>query len=322
MTKNFTICLSSFQLIIVALSIMSGNSLKAAPKVMIITHGYNRPDFIEIQYKTFKKFLKDNYEYIVFNDGPTPSQAQEIEDICTKLGIRCFRIPQEIHSRPYMYRDPREEVNSYNTPSVRCSNAVQYSLDILGFDHDGIVAIVDSDMFLIQEFSIVNYLKDYDIASVSRKVGNPQIEHIWVGIMFLNMNTLPNKRTLNFNCGFIGDTPVDAGGYNYYYLVQNPGIKVRFMRDQYDIANDTYILNSYEPQGARYTTKTEVLEAIKSNKHLVKLIEQGPDDIQLFIKGTFLHYRRGSNYINRPPAYHKQKTQIINSFLDSILSEK
>ena len=37
-------------------------------KILIITHNYNRPDFIEIQSATFKKFLQDDYEYVVFND--------------------------------------------------------------------------------------------------------------------------------------------------------------------------------------------------------------------------------------------------------------
>ena len=40
------------------------------PQILICTFAYNRPDFIEIQYLTFKKFLMDDFKLVVFNDFP------------------------------------------------------------------------------------------------------------------------------------------------------------------------------------------------------------------------------------------------------------
>ncbi len=42
----------------------------AVEKVLIMTYVHSRPDFIELHDKTFKAFLKDDYEYVVFNDAP------------------------------------------------------------------------------------------------------------------------------------------------------------------------------------------------------------------------------------------------------------
>lgn len=53
-------------------------------KVLIITHVHSRPDFIELHDKTFKAFLKDDFEYIVFNDAPNTNMSKQIEQMCHK----------------------------------------------------------------------------------------------------------------------------------------------------------------------------------------------------------------------------------------------
>lgn len=71
----------------------------AKQKILIITHNFNRPDFIEIQHATFKKFLQDDYEYVVFNDATDSTLVQQINNICNKLQIEWIRVPlcQDIH---------------------------------------------------------------------------------------------------------------------------------------------------------------------------------------------------------------------------------
>src|ERR1700730_829964 len=142
-------------------------------KVLIFTHSYNRPDFIEIQHKTFQKLLKDEYEFVVFNDAPEAPMEQNIRKVCNDCNIQCIRIPQEIHQRPYLMRLPGEY---YNDPAVRNCNVVQYSLDVLGFAHDDILVIIDSDLFLVREFSFRDCLKDCDLAGLKQGVG-----YLWIG---------------------------------------------------------------------------------------------------------------------------------------------
>jgi len=47
-------------------------------KVLVLTCAFNRPDFIELQYKTFKAFLNDDYEFVVFNDANNRSTYLKI----------------------------------------------------------------------------------------------------------------------------------------------------------------------------------------------------------------------------------------------------
>jgi glycosyltransferase involved in cell wall biosynthesis len=285
-------------------------------RVLIITHSYNRPDFIAYQYKTFKKFLKDDYDFVVFNDAPTRKLCHEIQNACKECGIRCIRVPPEIHQQPYLKRNSWED---WNSPSIRTANAVQYSFDVLGFDFDGIVAVFDSDMFLIRDFSIERYLEGYDLSAVGQWRGPMGcIHYLWNGIMFFNMNTLLNKRTINFNCGSVHGNLTDTGGYTYYYLKDNPQAKILYMREQLDITDGDYIIDSYELENRSYISEEELLNSIQS-KPLVKLIQAQPDDVQLFLDRAILHYRRAGNYHNKSNQYHKKKTAILSDFITEIL---
>lgn len=91
-------------------------------KTLITTQAYNRPDFIEMQHKTFKKFVLDEYEYVVFNDAPDQHMANQITDTCNRLGIRCIRVPQEIHTRPYLKRHPSDPLHRPNSGMVNGGN--------------------------------------------------------------------------------------------------------------------------------------------------------------------------------------------------------
>ncbi len=88
-------------------------------KVLIMTHVYNRIDFIELQVKTFAAFLKDDYEYVVFNDAPDNNMKAKIEQTCQAQGIRCFRVPDHKPNR--------------QTPSYRHMDGIKYSFDLSRF---------------------------------------------------------------------------------------------------------------------------------------------------------------------------------------------
>lgn len=174
------------------LLIVCAITIQANP-VRIFTHVCNRPEFIEWQYLTFKKFMRDDYIFTVFNDAKDPGMAQRMVDMCKRYNIECIRIPQEIHSRPYLNRLPGED---YQSSCARCANVVQYSLDTVGFNYDGIVMIIDSDMFLTHPFSVKEFMTGYDIAAVPQSRNN-DVHYLWNGLVFMDMRTLPNKRTLN-----------------------------------------------------------------------------------------------------------------------------
>ncbi len=274
--------------------IVASNS-HATDKILIITHSFNRPDFIAIQDKTFKTFLADSYEFVIFNDGPYEEMAQAIDDTCKQLQLRSIRIPQSIHQ-------------GRNHPCERCADVVQYSLQVLGFDYPGIVAIIDSDMFLIKPLTITEFLKEYDLFGTSqyRPEGpNPVVKYIWNGLVFMDMRTLPDKKSMNWDCGRVLGHPVDVGGQMHHYLKNNP--QIRF-KDYCGIQLDAL------------PRSTQELKNLGYNDLMIWLIQQGLYVMEFHAGDLFLHYHAGGNWNRQPASYHQHKTKILHQFLDKLLT--
>jgi len=295
--------------------LLLSRNLVAQEKVLIITHCYNRPEFIEIQYKTFKKFLQDEYEFVVFNDAKTEDMALQINAICKQYNIRSIAIPQEIHDRPYLYRLPGDP---YHRPNIRHANALQYSLDVLGFNFDGIVAIVDSDLFMVKSMSINDCMKESDIVSVQREAPNG-IVYAWPGFVLLKMSALPNKNMLNFNCGKIGRVSVDAGGHTHDYLLNNPQARVRYFDNFYVNCDGTSTITSRYRNMQNKPYNTKLLRRLGFDKTAIELIEAGAHRIEFLLDNHFFHYRSGTNWNHQSNHYHEAKTRLFKKYITTIL---
>ena len=279
------------------LTLFNYNGSVLSKNILIITHSFNRPDFIEIQDKTFKKFLKDDYTFVVFNDATQEKVSNQIIETCNRLNLPCIRIPQPIHDAPYLERLPGED---YHHPCVRCANVVQFSLDTLGFDHDGIVTIIDSDMFLVKEFCIQDFLDGFDIAGVPQS--RQHIEYFWNGLVFFNMQTLADKKTINFNCGKVDGIGVDAGGHTYHYFKDHPQVIKNRIDTQY------------------YPSDFIVSETTHENVKF--LFSHDCNNFEFLLKNSFFHYRGGGNWDNQSEEYHAKKTAVLNAFINKCLEQK
>lgn len=288
-----------------------------AQKVLIITHNYNRPDFVELQHKTFKNFLNDTYEFVVFNDARDENLMHQINAVCSDYGIKCIRIPQEIHTRPYLPRNPGDPLHRSN---IRHANCVQYSMDVLGFDFDGIVLILDSDMFLIRPFSISEYMAEKDIAAFIKRAPN-NVYCLCPAFCILNMDNLPGKKTLNFNCGTVNGSPVDSGGWTHHYLAQHPALRVTSASVLYShqlLLSDSHI-NQPANTSVSNEVKTTIYENLGFNSKEIAFLLKKPDAFEFYLNNLFLHYRDGSNSTQQSQKYLDNKLQLFNEFIASIL---
>jgi hypothetical protein len=192
-------------------------------KVKIYTIAYNRPEFIPLQQMTFLKFLKDDFEYIVINSAVTESNDLEIKETCKQLGI--------------MYID-------CDTEKRRLGDAAyQWTFDnYMKYDANTIVALLDSDMFMISEFSISDYMNGYDVAGIPESRG--YVSYLHPRLTFFNMDTLPNKDDMNLFGGNVEGFITDIGGHLYYWLENNKGLRVRKILSSGQIcsANNNLIL--------------------------------------------------------------------------------
>lgn len=134
---------------------------------------------------------------------------------------------------------------------------------------------------------------------------------------------MPNKTSLNFNCGSIDGIDVDAGGYTYYYLKNNPTVPIRYF-NQFQL--DTHMpcdmcsLNADE-QATFSCCNYERLKQMGFDNNQIKFIESGPLTSEFMENGTFLHYRAGTNWDQKSSNFHNRKTALLNKYMEHVLSE-
>lgn len=301
-------------------------------KILIITHNYNQPNFVEMQYTTFKQFMLDDFEYVVFNDAAKEPVASQIDQMCQQYGIRCIHVPQT----------NRAVVPKHTFPNActRHAQAFQFSMEALGFDHDDILMVVDSDMFLIKPFSPRSFLEGYDLAGAAWR--QDPVVYLWPGLMFLRMNTLPDKKTMQFFPGKIKEKAVDTGGYFYYYLEAHPDLKVLFFQDGrmfIDRNLSVYITNP-SSNGQRYQSGHPLCAECKQKNlracsHTIAVLRERnfdkrildsliakkfPANTEFMLNDTFFHYREGSGYLNRASNYYQTKYDQTKEFITMMLT--
>lgn len=157
----------------------------------IVTAVVNNPDYIELQWKTLKKYIKCDYRYIVFNDAkdwPDYSNAgnakmkEIIRDRCNLLGIECVDIPNESHK-------------TQGCAAQRCASAMNFILDYQR-KNGGQYLCLDSDMFPIADFNITQFSM-YDLAVVHQT--RHQQSYFWNGIYYFDMDKIKNQELLNWS---------------------------------------------------------------------------------------------------------------------------
>ena len=278
-------------------------------KVLLMTHSFNRPDFIELQAKTFKAFIQDSYEYVVFNDASNEDMKNQIEQTCKKLGVRCFRVPQNLH------------VPGRQSPGDRHIHGIAYALQQIGYEYDGIVTLIDSDCFLLKPFSIEKHLAGYDISGElqGRENDTVKIRHLSPVLVFMNMQKLPNKQTLSFEGGFISGLACDVGAHTYYYLKNNPSVRALYFTLSF-IPAIKLALNCVTCKNLSCNECSRYLQSSGFDSTLIRFIQSCPDDnMEFVLNNTFLHYRCGSNWNNKPAAYHIAKGKALNDLITDLL---
>ena len=279
----------------------------------IITAVVNNPIFIEIQYYTFKKFVKGEYEFIVFNDAkPFPDGTngndttirQKIEEICSKLNITCINVPNDHHNRLHMSERHADTFNKH-VLTYQKQNPDKYLL-------------VDSDMFLIDYFDIERYAPYACAASFN--VANSQ-SYLWPGICYFDMTQITNFELINWSCcpGF------DTGGMTKEWLKSQLGDDTSPQKLQEIRAkNNSIHLNHIYTIQHLCSCSWNISQLPDNLKDNTKLIEFLNNDVRNtndtyfceIYDNIFLHYRAGSNWMDEGLGVHNM---LSNKLKDALL---
>jgi hypothetical protein len=249
--------------------------------IHIFTSVVNRPDFVSLQDTLFKKFLKNDYKFHIVDDSIDETISNHFKVICDGINAVYYKKPSRIIQM---------------NPAQACADTVQWTYDnIIKNNHkNDIVFFCDSDMFLIDEFDISEYMSDAIIAGLPQY--RSHVTYMWNGIMFFNMPKIKDL-DIDFSDGVVDGEMTDVGGHTYWYF-KNNNISMKETDVQYPTHfNDIDLQNGEVTRGYNF---------------------------ELHLDGKFLHYRAATNWHSNWRGFEDplaSKTKIFNQIMESILSE-
>ena len=268
--------------------------------IKIHTFCANRPDFIEIQRQSFIKNLKEDFEFVVFNNAKYDSTGgadfNGINRQCAQSGVKVIEVQKD---PDLIDRCQKIELScSLFSPSGQYSNAnvahayaLCWAWENYISKETGPIAIFDSDVFLIQPIKLTDTLYPHQLVNIED--GKPHddgrvFHYMWPTFVLADMATLPDPPTLNWWCGRIEGVPVDVGGQTYHYFQAHPELDVLSVRRQHSHYFDESQLDFHPADYDEFYLKD----------------------------GTVLHYRSGSNWNHRGPEYHIKKTAWLKKRIE------
>ncbi len=269
----------------------------------IITSVVNT-DFIKIQYFSLKKFFKNDFEYIVFNDTKNfpeytnyfdTSMKNKVENLCNELNIKCINFHNDFHI-------------NIDSGSFRHASVLNFMLKYQ-LDNPDDYLYIDNDIFLIDYFDI-SLFYNYNTAIVlqQRNVDYDYIKilnYIWPGLCFFSKN-IQHTNILNWNLA----NGADTGGMMMKWLIVNNNLTNNFpltdtIRYQKNIDN-LHTDNIFFIKHLRSTTwnLTELPYNLLNNTNFVKFLvnDNRNKDNKFFSElylNVFFHLREGSGYANK-----------------------
>jgi hypothetical protein len=218
--------------------------------IKIYTYAHKRPDFIAIQFDSISKYLKDDYEYVVFNNAiDDENLSSQIEKECQKINIKCIKVQlqEDINNQNFIDGSEIQFINNngnykYANPNVACSYPLIWSFKniISKDDNENIIVIIDSDMFFSRDISIKDLMTGYDIAFIPQYRNN-DVHYMWNGFVIID-GSKNNLNEINWFCGRVNGQPVDVGGQTHFYLKNNPQLKIMYLEfwNLNEFNNDEY----------------------------------------------------------------------------------
>ena len=224
-------------------------------KVKIYTYSHNRPDFIKLQHETIKRHVKNDYEFIVFNNerpggdgGFDESKIGEISNICKEIGVKCIRVELDSELQ-HLNGVKMFDGDSYTNGNNACAYSFTWGWKNYIVKNKCLSIIIDSDMFFIRDMDLIDEMKDHNFAFVPsyryheqykspENPGKIAFKYPWNGIIFAKPHELPNPKEISWGCGYVNNIATDVGGEVYYYLEKyKDQIKERYI-DQWGVLVD------------------------------------------------------------------------------------
>jgi hypothetical protein len=310
----------------------------------IITIEHKNTKYIDMQYKTIKKHVKNNADYIVYNNALAGSKEyNSINEICNYLDIKVVNFSPN--------------GGNCSDPSLaHCYALLKIWEDFK--DSNEKILIINSDMFFFKDIDLEKSFGNSQIGIVPWYSANPAYHKdvaAWGGIIYIDTKNIPNKNSFDLSLGVdINGERVDTGGKTRDYFKSNK-VNTKYLElwivnsydnDLIDVSlngNQRFLIETLDDKKVitadgtiYYTNKTFEYEleredyndySIHNYEYVLNNIKQYnfPTDLCAiqFIKfhndniedSFIIHQQGGSNYINKSEEYMNQRWEAITNFL-------
>jgi hypothetical protein len=243
----------------------------------IFSFVFNRPDLLQRQIDCFKKFFSGNYEINVVCDYRDEKYLKEFETICSDNEVRFYSHKSNNNMSP----------SEYHGATVTWA----YNEIMLKDCLDDYVLIIDHDMFLIDEFSLVDYMKNYDISGALQERGD--IKYVWPGLIIMDIAKVKDIE-FDFHPCIAEGQMLDTGGGTYKLL--RSGLK-------------------YKDTGIEYPDHYKDIDLHDNNL-------TGGFGFEMHCDGLFLHSRNASSWHNNFAVQDSMKSNLLYNILSDIIDDK
>jgi hypothetical protein len=196
-----------------------------------------RSDFLPWQIKGFQTFCLDvDWEFVVFNNAiHRPEVHAEIEEIAARNRIRSITVPENVWDR--------------TNPSLAHKETLKWAWHSFVLkEQSAIASFIDFDLFLVAPFKAESYLTDCELAGWFLQ--NQHIRYLWPGLMFFDIQRLPEPETIDFDRGVIEGVRTDVGGAFHRYLKKHSQLKVKNI--PIEMFSDEFRVSMYDKKWIHY----------------------------------------------------------------------
>jgi len=254
----------------------------------------NRPDFIELQVKSFRKYLQEDYSFVLLNNSrfDRMPEYQAIEDIARKYGVKTVDVEkdQELIDRCNATEKSCTVFNSagsWSNPNCAGNYAACYAWEKYIIKETGNICLLHPDVFLDKPVKLSSYLETTPLCFIPQ--GRPGLDgiHMHDALVLADMSKLPDPEQIFWWGSLVNGIATDIGGQTYFYLKNHPDLKPTLIQPW-------------------YTQDNPGLDFHPSEYEVFAINDQS----------IAVHYFRGSNWDHKSSDYHIKKTAWIKQRLN------
>lgn len=195
-----------------------------------------RPDLMPMLHNCLRRFLRDQHELIIINDG-RGDWHEHIRHQASDCGLTCHSV-----------QNPRRDTANYAH-----ARTIEWLYETHVANDTDISVIMDGDIFLSRPFSLREWMAGAQLCGA--KQNRKHIEYPWAGLIFLDMAMLPDRHALSFWPDKVDGVSCDVGGHAHEFIAAHPDLSVRWI-SQRGMTGDPFNMEVFADAFVHYGAAT------------------------------------------------------------------